>query len=383
MRALLEPSYKAIPKLLPCLLTLGLVTVTSEHAFCAAAAVSKPARTIVQVSLVGRAGSDRTLANRISSWFDQKQFRVITTTIPRMQAERVLAPEAPGTLYVWVSLKGNHGARLYFATTPNSTRKSVFLVRELPLTDGLDELGAERIGQVLHLSTVAIVDGQVQSQRNLVERKLREEEAKPGAADSLLFTTSTLPTREGAAASERPPPAEPFARKLEIGVGYGLSLRGDEGVWHGPRLSLAYRWTRPLTVGAILRSAFPTSNDVEGVTLSVKAMGAAAFVGWRALEISWASVVVYAGPGLEVVQYHPTRTRDPDLTLLPSQTETRPNLLAGASLSFGRDAPRGALCFEVTALFSPRSYELVAQHRHNVSAHAADVSPNIAIELRF
>jgi hypothetical protein len=300
-----------------------------------------------------------------------------------LDANRVLTPETTGTIYVWVSVGPDDLAHLYFATTPKSTQQPTYLVRDLPLSHGLDELGAERIGQILHLSTVAIVDGQAQSQRNEVERKLREEANGDGSSNSKSTVSATGQPSPGSPDSPPHFQAEDPQRKFDFGVGYGIGFHGDEGVWHGPRASLEYYWLRAFGFGVVIRTAVPTSREIQGVTLSVKAVGAQTFVGWHAHLVSSVSTVVYAGPGFEIVQHKPTRATDPDLTLSPSQTETRPNLLVGLGVLLGNGTPRLALSIELAALFSPHSYELVNQRRRNISAQAAELSPTIALELRF
>ncbi len=381
MRAPFEPSCILSRNRLAYLAMLVGMLVHSVASPGSAAPTSRPAVATVEVGLVGPIAEEPTLPRRITSWFDRKRFLVGTRTVRKLDASRILSPEHSGTVYVWVTLGTDNVAHLYFATTSPSRGGAVYLMRDLPLRQGLDEMGSERIAQVLHMSTVAILEGQAETRREDVERKLQTDEANrspqaPGGVAGHETDVRSNPSGETS-------PTSTEQRNFDIGVGYGLSFHADEGTWHGPRASFEFFVTQVFAVGALVRTAVPHSQDVDGISLSVEALSIEGLAGWHAQITAGISAVVYAGPGFDLVYHRPTQARNPDATLARGETEARPNLMAGVGVVVGQTFPRFAFMFDATALLSGTRYELVNGRSRRAMAQAAEFAPAFGIELRF
>ncbi len=345
---------------------------------------STPAR--VEIGLVGKISEDPTLPRRITSWFDAKNFRVTTRPIAQLNASQILTPQQKGTVNVWITFGKDGNARLYFATARRSGRDPVYLVRDMQLPHGLDELGSERIAQVLHLSTVAILEGQAETRRDDVERTLEAElAADPERGQATLLASKSDGTESD---NQRPNSSDNSngdsdPGSLNVGIGYGMSFRADEGIWHGPRASLEYFLSHAFAIGGLIRTAIPHSQDVEGITLSVEAVTLGAVGCWHAPVTLGVWAEVFTGPGLDVVYHHPTQARDPDATLAQGDTEARPNAIVGVGIVIGRPFPRVSITTDATLLLSGTRYDLVNGRSRRARAHAAEISPSVGLELMF
>lgn len=361
---------------------LSLSTTTAGIA--APAAKALPAT--VEIGLVGRTAEDTTLAQRITSWFDRKRFKVTTRTVQQLDASRILSPQDAETVYVWVTLGSGNNARLYFSTTRRSSRDPVYLIRDLQLPKGLDEMGAERIAQVLHLSTVAILEGQAETRRDEVERTLKADSAANATQHQGSTATPAnkgLQVQSQTATSNADSVQADLHKGVEIGVGYGISFRGDEGLWHGPRASFVLPLTRSFGAGGLIRTALPHSHDVERITINVEGFTLGLIVNWHASITPGVSFESFAGLGLDIVHHRPTQASDPDLTLVAAETEARPNLIAGVGAVFGPPNPRVAVTADVAMLPNDVRYDLVEGRSRHSAARVARLAPSLGVEIRF
>ena len=110
-----------------------------------------------------RARSRRRSGRRITSWFDPEQFRVTIDRAAVVDAKRVLSPDRENAIYAWVTLETGQLARLYFVTVRG--QEAAYLLRDLVLENGVDELGAERIAQVVSSSIQVLAAGRGQTRR--------------------------------------------------------------------------------------------------------------------------------------------------------------------------------------------------------------------------
>jgi len=340
----------------------------------------------VEIGLVGKVSDDRTLPRRITSWFDGRKFRVTTRSMSHLDSSQILIPRQKGTVYVWVTLPKTSNTRIYFATTRRSGRDPVYLIRDLQLPRGLDEMGSERIAQVLHLSTLAILEGQAETRREEVERTLKADFAPDAThAQTTLYASKVNGNPANTQSPNSPENSNALAdpRGVDIGVGYGIGFHADEGIWHGPRASLEYFLSRSFAIGGLIRTAIPHSQDVEGITLSVGAVSLGAIGCWHALVTQGVCAEVYAGPGLDVVYHRPTEARNPDATLAQGDTEARPTAIVGVGIVVGRTFPRVAFTTDATMLLSGTGYDLVDGRSRHARARAPVISPSIGLELRF
>ncbi len=350
-------------------------------------------RSAVEVVLVGAIGEDPAFTRRVTSWFDPERYRVAVRRIPRLDPSSILSPRRDGAVYVWVLLWDPHHARLYFACASGSgSEQPTYLWRDLALPAGLDEVGAENIAQVLHLSTVALLEGQAGNEREEVERALREEPTAAERAEPRVDPSdepSIEPTsprrapaergaRRGAGAPERQP-----RLGVDLGLGYGASLRSDEGIWHGPRVSSTLRGPSGWGLRAAAESALPTTRELGPLALEfygalVTFTGSYRRALGRSVALEWS-----AGPGVEVVQYRPARSLEPTVTAGSGDTEVRPGVVAGMSGVFRPSSPRIAVSAQGLFPLERTHYDVVTGEERRVIGRAAPVVPSLGVEARF
>ncbi|HEX6764237.1 MAG TPA: hypothetical protein VF103_02140 [Polyangiaceae bacterium] len=267
-----------------------------------------PASMPVDVVLVGRAGTEGALAERIRSWFGTTATLSITRE-EKLVAERVLGPLPTRRIAVWVTERTPGEARLYFAVTGETEGATRYLIRDVPLTQGFDEVGSERVAQVVHSSVTALVEGSVEvAERPEIERELAApaEPAKPSLArpHPPVYVAPPPPRNR----PERASPGPSFSPLA--GAFYRGAFAGDEGFAHGPGVALGatFGFGR-FGVGAVARGqyVFPHSESFED--LDIMLSGFAARLGARGV---WRSGLVELdlelGGGLSWVRYDPEET---------------------------------------------------------------------------
>ena len=235
-----------------------------------------------------------TFQQRVSSWFsDGTEVRV---TVTSEVDERGLLDSSPTEVRAWiVPLSAERALVTFSSVDPPAPARH--LVREVPLRAGFDEVGLERLASVTHSAFVALSEGVEGVEREQAEREL----GAAGVAASSVVASSESPPPAQPAQPAQPvpstsavPPARPDVppvRRSTIGAaesptsllvsaGYGLRIRGPEGVGHGPSLALGVQLRSPRTAFALqlsgqylFRSEFeaaPFSASVQTTALRVQ-----------------------------------------------------------------------------------------------------------------
>jgi hypothetical protein len=133
-----------------------------------------------------------------------------------------------------------------------ATEPARYLLREVRLVNGFDELGLERLASVIHSATVALREGSEGSERPQVEKELVNAGLLQGAATTPpVVASSETRTSSPVADSERAPRVVHRPPSLEnrpgtrpgglLLAGYGMRLRGAEGLGHGPLVAAGMR----------------------------------------------------------------------------------------------------------------------------------------------
>jgi hypothetical protein len=340
------------------------------------------ARRRVEIVLVGKLGQDPVFAARATSWFRPERFTVGLRRARYLDPRQVLAPAGNADVHVWVTLSGDNLARLYFSSAAHSGRSESYFLRDLRLESGLDEIGAEHVAEVLHLSTQAFLDGQALSAREELERTLQAEPAptpEPAPPAARPVGSATRPVEELVAPATRRPAAR---REWGAGVGYGVSYRADEGIWHGPRASLEALLLRRFGLRVAAAGALPQTRELEPLALrffGASFLVAASFrhaLGSR-IELEW-----FAGPGLEVVRYEPVQPPSSDYIAAQAATEARPEAGVGLCASFA-GSPRVSVLAEATVPLTKTHYDVVQGSQRRVIGEASPVVPKLGFELGF
>jgi len=272
---------------------------------------------------------------------------------------------------VWVTLRSRNEARLYFAAASEAEEPTRYLLRDVPLDDGLNEVGSERVAQVVHSSVTALIDDSV----NVVPRPEIERELAPPPP----------PPPSATAAQIDAPPAEPSDRVQPLsfaaltGVFYRASFAGDEEFPHGPGLALGGTLDRvAFGVGAVARGqyAWPHSVRIEDVDvtlteLSIRLGGHGAFRS-RSLTLD-----LEVGGGAAWVRYDPEATESGPRPA-PRDTDERYFWFASAGIrhALGPFQAGGRLELELYTALS--HYELDSGRELAVSSR---MRPALVLEL--
>ena len=346
----------------------------------------------VRVLLVGELGREPTLPARIASWFEPSRFEVSVRAVERLQPARILAPAGAGELEVWLAPRAGVGVRIYFATSGGAGRAPTFLVRDLALPQGLDEMGAERVAEVLHLSAVALLEGRAQSERREVEQGLREEPSSTPEAGAMVDPSGTAATKPLVRApspvpAARAPPAgrTPRARasgRVRAVVGYAASARGAEGIAHGPRLGGYFAFSSGLAFHALAGLTLPHSREYGVVTMRFDGFDVVLAPVLRRPFTTTLLAEAWLGPMLDVVRFQP-RSGSPAAAPGASGVEVRGGLDGGGAFVIEGSSLSFALSLHA-ALLGPRSdYNLVTDgERHRLAASTSFIA-RLAGELRF
>lgn len=302
-------------------LALVIGSVIATFGATARAQPSEPAvdastATPVEIVIVGRAGSDALLDQRIQSWFGPETALSITRERVLM-AESVLAGRSSRGVTVWVTLRTRNEARLYFAAASEAEEPTRYLLRDVQLDDGLGEIGSERVAQVVHSSVTALIDDSVDVvPRPEIERELAPPPPPPGP--------TATDARVDAPPAESPRQVSPLSFAALTGAFYRASFAEDEGFPHGPGLALGGTLERGVfAVGGVARGqyAWPHSVRIEDVDvtfteLSIRLGGRGAFRS-RSLTLD-----LEAGGGVTWVRYDPEATESGPLPA-PRDTDER------------------------------------------------------------
>ena len=144
---------------------------------CAEAVEAEPSAV---VSLIGTEGAGAELSLVLSELLERSHVKAEIFAEGQFDPDSVLAAaEDDARIWIFVVIRDGHDARLYFRG-PFGKR---FLLRELSLPNGLDEVGRELIGQVVESSSVALLHSGTGMTRDEATASLsREREAAPANA---------------------------------------------------------------------------------------------------------------------------------------------------------------------------------------------------------
>jgi hypothetical protein len=277
----------------------------------------------VEIVLVGAGADDLVLGARVQSWFGASA----VVSVSRQDAlviDNVLKPRTDRHALAWLTLRSPTVARIYFAFPGEKGAAPRYLYRDVPIEHGLDEIGSERVAQVVHSSISAIVEGQGGASRVEIEHEL--------AADA----PRSQPVAEERSPTLVVPPTAPSGPSLVAEVSYRFTSAGGEGLVHGPGIALGA--TAPAggyRFGAVLRGEYrvPRSATFDGVTLRWSG-GVFRIAGRADLVVDSATRVgLEVGPGLAWVLYDPSASGGSGAVPNPGGSDQRPFGFVGIGVS--------------------------------------------------
>jgi hypothetical protein len=267
---------------------------------------AEPAETkppTVELAIVGGRERADLVEERVSSWFRAEHGALTAARLQALDPAAVLAARGPAGVRIWVVLADPTLAQVFFAVRERDGAAPRFLVTDVALPSGLDELGIEQLALVVYPSALALWAGNVESARAHVEQELRH---RPGDALAASFPVFLLP---GPQRDETRAPS-----RLAIGAEYGVVNTGA-GVAHriGALASIGGR-DPSVRVGARLHVAALVPRDVVAAGVELELVGATAALGVTVIAPRRAfDLVAELGAGLELVRYRTGALADPSL----------------------------------------------------------------------
>lgn len=183
----------------------------------------------VDVAIAGSFPNAKIVGARVASWFAAQGIATQSEVGPEPSATWVLASTPTLGVRIWITLGSPTTARLFFSVQERAELPPRFLVQDVELRSGVDELGIERLAQVANFSAVAAWEGSAESSRREIEQGLGVE-----AAPTPVMVT---PAPTAARVSKAPSgptifPAKPYWRFIG-GFSYETRWRGEEGTFIG------------------------------------------------------------------------------------------------------------------------------------------------------
>lgn len=170
---------------------------------------------------------------RVAGWFTGQGIPTQTEVGPEPRASWVWASTQTLGVRLWLTLSTPTMARLFFSVQERADLPPRFLVQDVELRSGVDELGIERLAQVAYFSAVAAWEGTAESSRQEVEQGLGVEPTPLAAT----LTPPVVPAPKPAPTKAAPSaptifPAKPFWQFV-VGLSYETRWRGEEGTFIG------------------------------------------------------------------------------------------------------------------------------------------------------
>jgi hypothetical protein len=248
--------------------------------------------------MVGDVARDPLLFERVRSLFSAAT-SVVASEETRLDERSVLSPRRADTAYIWIRVSPLGAAQVYLTLAARG-EKARYLLREVGLDSGLDEVGSETLAEVAHSSAQALWRHEQQSSRQtLVDALQRAEPSSPPPATPPA-PTATIGVAP-AARDDSPPSrhSRPRPEVLRLGIGAMGTLHGagDEG-WRqewGAIVALEYRGWLSLRTAA--RYLVPTDFGVPPARVHLSGGAGELRAGWLSAPATRMRVRLEAGLG--------------------------------------------------------------------------------------
>jgi hypothetical protein len=272
--------------------------------------------THVQVILVGPRAQLPEFSGLVEEWLTANGISHAIRSASTLALEDIKQARGSGPpVSIWVAVSSPQMMQIYLAE-PDEGR---YLVRNVPLPNGLDELGRERAAQVVLSSALAFMERRATSSLDDVEQALRAQAGTPTP------TKPERPLRAGDHSAENRPPSRPVAFGYGIGVSYALSYPTEPV--HGPGVLLFTAWSGSLWSARLLfRGQYHWQRTIETRRIRVFERGAALSLSGallKKLAPAW-QAVLEMGAGLDSVLLMPEPLSGSDVEPRGPGRDTRP-----------------------------------------------------------
>jgi cell division septation protein DedD len=242
--------------------------------------------------------------------------------VPRFQQRPALSeselaaqqkPDDPSRGTVWILFPNSTTARLVFADHAHER----FLIRDIPLPQGMDDVGRESVEQVIESCFLALLQGEAAISRAEMQAAMSPYVVSSTEAPQVSVAASTKPKvppvaqpRALQSTEPKPSPAPQPAASTQspriltqrVGIGYGANGTGsDFGVEHGPELLAGLELIRrhdSLFAAGAFDWHFAQHHQSAEFDLSVQSSRLWLLVGWRKPLKDPTSFVAVVGPGV-------------------------------------------------------------------------------------
>jgi len=242
--------------------------------------------------------------------------------VPRFQQRVALSenelvaqkPDDPSRGTVWILFPNSTTARLVFADHAHVR----FLIRDIPLPQGMDDAGRESVEQVIESCFLALLQGATAISRAEVQAAMSPYVVSaPGALPiastpskaAVAAQSSSLPSTQPKQLPATQTKAVTQSQRMvtqRLGIGYGVNGAGsDFGVEHGPELVAGVELVRrhdSLFAAGVFDWHFAQQHRNAEFDLSIQNSRLWLIVGWRKPLKDPTSFVATMGPGIGVTR---------------------------------------------------------------------------------
>jgi hypothetical protein len=321
----------------------------------------------VQIDLVAQPARESDLDALLVEWFGAKAGRLTVRHVQTLARRAVLAPAYdPHLLRIWVVLASPNVARIYFADSSGHR----FLVRNVPLRNGLDEFGRENLAQVIVTFAQAFIEQGISTPVNEVEAALRTPVLLPNAA----------------AGSDAEPqhgdPQRGDAWRIRPKAFYAASAE-QAGTWdHGPGIALGLLHLTEHARYSLHGGAQYQWNHT--ITQPDWALTVRRFEVQAAITVDWASQSrwtwgLQGGLALTHESYQP-QAASPSVTVTGTGSHWRPFAFFGPRLVLSAGEVQVALVSAAMMYFSRTHFDVVRQGQPHVEFEPWIIQPRLVLE---
>lgn len=335
----------------------------------------RSATTRIDVTLVGAAGQGEEMDALLRSWLAAAPADVAVHRRAKLSAEDVLgAASEPGTLQIWMVLASQRRARLYFSDSSDQR----YLVRDVPLRDGLDELGRELVAQVLISSIQSFGERALSSSPSEVKDTFLPEPPAPLPPPPAQPRPSSSPS----VAAMKQAGAE--TTHYGFGLAYSAVARGGEGLGHGPGLYLGLLAPVSDVEGTLtlrLGYRFPIEQRSERIALSTRAIGTHLAAGLQSQLSNHVSLRGEVGLGVEYLSFTPRSLVSEEIETRGKGHDLRPFALGAGRFAWALSNWELAALLTVNLPLVRTHYDLVRGGEQQVELSPWRLQPGLGMEL--
>jgi hypothetical protein len=362
-----------------CLLRQGVIGAClltwPSFAWCQTSDSASDARTSrrIQINLVAEVGSVPDLNPLLLEWFGSEGPSLEFRYVPALRPDDVLATSAePQLLRIWLVLHTPSLARVYFAEGSGQR----FLVRDVPLRNGLDEFGRENVAQVVVTSAAAFRQhGASSTVKEVVDTF--QEPLEPEQTQAVTKTeTPTAPVPKESQSSW-------FPRAAAL---YGLSVEQSDAVSHGPGLlvgagqnSHRARWLYSLKV----QYHWPLKVEGSQVALTFHTLTLCTTAAVESPIGKSMTAGLELGAGINRVSFDTTALPGAGVAVHGGDVKYKPLLVSGVRASLEAGASRFTLVLGVTAAVTKTHFDVVRDSQSQIEYRPWLAQPYAALEVSW